>query len=213
MSPTHLPPPHHFNIYLMQSGHPEDGGSTFLQNDEHLTTTQNRNKRKTIISAMHIFWPCISYWTCSPVSTNLITAHVTFVLHALTVYTTKPTVKPMQWCTHFGNLMNTLILILHPIQCVIEDTYVMTNFSSEWAWSTSDIEGCWFHFCLVIIVYWVPSWIIVYFTKSRVKYLMLCYVQSLCQEVSVLCSVWYTHTISGGKYRMLCYIHSHCMRR
>jgi len=65
MSPTHLPPPHHFNIHLMQSSHPEDAGSTFLQNDEHLTTKQNRNTRKTIISSMHIFWPHISYWTCT----------------------------------------------------------------------------------------------------------------------------------------------------
>jgi len=55
MSPTHLLPPNHFNIHINQSSHPGEGGSAFLQNDEHLTTTQHRNTRKTIISSMQIF--------------------------------------------------------------------------------------------------------------------------------------------------------------
>jgi len=55
MSPTYLLPPYHFNIHMKQSSHPEDGGSIFLQNDEHLTTTQHRNTRKAIISSMHVF--------------------------------------------------------------------------------------------------------------------------------------------------------------
>jgi hypothetical protein len=132
MSPTHLPPPHHFNIHLMQSSHPEDGGSTFLQHDEHLTTTQNRNKSKTVISSMHTFRPYISYCTCTSVSTNLTTAHTTFVLHALTLFTTKPTVSTMQWCTHFGNLTNTLFLIPHLVLCVIVRSHIHNDRLLIW---------------------------------------------------------------------------------
>jgi len=73
MSPTQFLPLHYFNIHMNQSSHPEEGGSTFLQNDEYLTTTQNRNTRKTIISSMHIFWPCTSCCTCSSLSTILTT--------------------------------------------------------------------------------------------------------------------------------------------
>jgi hypothetical protein len=132
MSPMHLPPLHHFNIHLMQTSHPEVGGSTFLQNDEHLTTTQNRNTRKTIITSMHIFWPSISYWTCTSLSTHLTTAHITFVLHTLTLFTTKPTVNPMQWCTHFGNMTNTLILILHSVQCVTVRSHICNDTFLIW---------------------------------------------------------------------------------
>ena len=116
----------------MQSSDADGGGSTFLQNDKHLTTTQNRNTRKTMISSKHIFWHCISYLTCTSLSTQLTTAHVTFVLHTLTLITNKPTVKHMQWCTHIGNKMNTLILMLHPVQCVIVRCHIRNDRLLVW---------------------------------------------------------------------------------
>ena len=103
-------------------------------------------------------------------STHLTTAHVTFVLHPLTLFTTKPTVKPMQWRTHFGNLMTTLHLVLHLVQRVIVRSHICKDRLLNWM----GLAHVWNRGLLVSLLLsdntiLLASWNIVYFTKSRVK--------------------------------------------
>jgi len=130
MPPTHFLPPNHFSVYLKQFSHPEDGGSKFLQNDEHLTITQKRKTRKTIISPMQIFWPSIACCTSISLSTILTTAHN--MIHALTMFTTKPTLQSMQWHTHFGNVTTPLHLILHPGKWLEVRSHICNNRLLIW---------------------------------------------------------------------------------
>jgi hypothetical protein len=63
---------------------------------------------------------------------NYFTLYVTCVLHALTLFTTKPTVKPMQSCTHIGNTTTALHLILHPGKCVIIRSHISNDRLLIW---------------------------------------------------------------------------------
>jgi hypothetical protein len=40
--------------------------------------------------------------------------------------------KPMQWCTQFGNMTNTLILILHPLQFVTVRSHICNDRLLIW---------------------------------------------------------------------------------
>jgi len=42
----------------------------------------------------------------------------------------------------------------------------MTDCSSGRNWSTSETEGCRLHCCLVMLLYWVPSWLLLYTVMS-----------------------------------------------
>jgi hypothetical protein len=64
---------------------------------------------------------------------NYCMQHDTFVLHALTMFTTKPTLQPMHWCTHIGNTTTTLHLILHPGKCVIVRSHICNDRLLIWA--------------------------------------------------------------------------------
>jgi len=128
--------------------------------------------------------------------------HTTFYiwLHALKHFTAKPTLQPTQWCTHTGNMMTTLHLILHTDKCVIVRSHIRNDRLLIWAG-------------------------LVHIWNRRLQYsLFLCditiigaqlilFILYQKRELSTSCSVMYKVTISGGMYLELCLIHTHSCRR
>ena len=152
---------------------------------------------------------------CTFYKLNYCTQHVIFVLHALIQFTSKPTIKPMQWCTHFGNAITITHLILHPDKWVIVRSHIRNDRLLIWTgpvhiWNRKLQDSLLF----VTLLQWLPSWYYAYFTKHELStsccvmyrftisggmYFELCYVQSLYHGVSMSCCVMYTVTISECK--------------
>jgi hypothetical protein len=89
------------------------------------------------------------------------------LLHALTQFTSKPTLQPTQPCTHFGNKTNTFHLILQPGKCVIVRSQICNERLLIWTglvhiWNRklqaslllSDITilGAQLKYCLIYII-------------------------------------------------------------
>jgi hypothetical protein len=160
MSPTHLLPPYHFNIHLKQLKHSEHGGSKFLKHDEYLTTTKNRNTRKKIFSSMQTFWPWISCCISISLSTNLAAAlnmihffymHWKFLQPYLQSRSCTDVLTLEIWCPQL------IALLLPENEWYKEETYIMTDFSSGQAWSTSETEGCRLNCFFVSLFYGCPA--------------------------------------------------------
>jgi hypothetical protein len=121
------------------------------------------------------------------------------VLHPLALFTTKPKAKPMKWCTHFGSVMTTPNLILHPDKWVIVRSHICNDRLLIWkglvhVWN----RGLQDSLLLCDITIMGPQLILclLYQNMSQIPHIVLCSI-SLYQEVCILSCVMYKFTISG----------------